>query len=185
MIGQRSFPNNHLFALLVTAAALIAAAVLVGLATAPKTAQVAAPPAAGGANASERAQLAEGDRWTGLAQRYSNRASQAEADRWSGLANLYVKSGAGYDAVRAEHANAARWTGLAGMYPAAGSAGSASASERAGQAEAARYTGLAIQEYYRTGDQGLLPECITPEIAAALPGIGDNSWQTVGGTCGK
>ncbi len=99
----------------------------------------------------------------------------AYAARMNGLAELYR-------AQRAQAAEAARWAGLAQTYL---TPGSASDSQQADVALAARYTALAIQEYVRTHNHDLLPKCVTSEIMALLPGIGDGTWRVEAAMCSR
>src|SRR5574341_1368921 len=113
MIGQRSFPHSHSLFLLgtaLTALAVIVAALLLGRAIAPGTVKVAEPVAVIENYTSERAHIAEGERWNGLAQLYSQRVSQAEAARWQGLAGIYQQKPAPVVA------DGLRWTGAAQVY---------------------------------------------------------------------
>jgi len=157
----------------------------------------------------ERAIRAETDRWTGLAEYYAGldaaveRALEADTGRWSGLAEHYAELAAVRE--RAVEAEAARWTGMAGYYEAQATqrqralaadaarwtalaewySGQPAGADPALTAYAAHYTGLALAEYARTGDASLLPNCLSPELAARLPAIGDNSWRAEVGPCGE
>jgi len=134
--------------------------------------------------ARERAIQAEAERWSGLAQHYAEigaareRALDAETARWTGLAGYYGAQAAHRQRVNA--ADAARWTALAEWY-----AEQSAQSEASRTADAARYTGLALMAYARTGDTKAQPTCISPELAAQLPTIGDDSWRAEVGTCGE
>ncbi|MEK7325955.1 MAG: hypothetical protein AAB217_11930 [Chloroflexota bacterium] len=141
----------------------------------------------------QRAANADAARWTGLAEMYTNvklppgadpnvqRAANADAARWTGLAEAYAKSG---DAQQAMDAYAARWAGLAQLY-AEPTAGTISESQQANVSVAAHYTGLAIQEYARTGNREFLPTCISQDVLALLPSIGDDSWRSEVASCSQ
>ena len=140
----------------------------------------------------QRAENADAARWTGLAEMYTNvklppgadpniqRAVNADAARWAGLAEAYANSG---DAHRAMDAYTARWAGLAQLY--AEPKLTTSESQQANVSVSAHYTGLAIQEYVRTGNRNFLPKCISQDILALLPPIGDDSWRSEVAICGQ
>ena len=44
---------------------------------------------------------------------------------------------------------------------------------------------MAIEEYVRTGNRDLLPTCISTEIMALLPAIGDDTWRSEVALCGE
>lgn len=67
--------------------------------------------------------------------------------------------------------------------PMCGAEAAQKATDRAALIVGARYTGLAIQEYVRTGNRNLLPDCIAPEVMALLPTIGDDTWRSEVAPC--
>jgi hypothetical protein len=111
------------------------------------------------------------------------RAANADAARWTGLAEAYAKSSAGYDAQQVMDAYADRWAGLAQLYTEPKP--TTSESQQADVFLAAHYTGLAIQEYVRTGNREFLPTCISQDVLALLPSIGDDSWRSEVTICGQ
>ncbi|MEK7784324.1 MAG: hypothetical protein AAB658_02710 [Chloroflexota bacterium] len=189
MIHNRSFTPNRSVLLLTASVALV---VLVGAAFALGriTVSIPANPAVGAdqpapsvSHDARQAIDAYAARWDGLAQMYTNvqRAANADAARWTGLAEAYAKSG---DAQQAMDAYAARWAGLAQLY-AEPTAGTISESQQANVSVAAHYTGLAIQEYARTGNREFLPTCISQDVLALLPSIGDDSWRSEVASCSQ
>lgn len=196
MLHHQSFTHNRsavLFVLLAGVIVLMGAAYALGRATVsiPSGAAVnIAQPAPYISDNAERAQAAEAARWAGLAGAYasnllppttgsmSQQAQAAYTARWMALAEAY--------AARANAAYAARLAGQAGLYAEPQAAVEAGIkSQSADTAVAAHYTGLAIQEYVRTGNRQALPQCLTAEVLAALPSIGDDGWRTEIAICGE
>ena len=191
MLHNRSFTPNRSIPLLTASVAL---AVLMGTVLALRgsiwsplanpAAGVDQPALSAGYNA-QRVMNAAAARWEGLAETYTSRqrAIDAYTARYEALAQMYTETSAGYDAQRAANAAAARWSGLAEMY--GKGIETAQDSQHADIALAAHYTGLAIQEYVRTGDRKFLPTCISPEVMALLPHIGDDTWRAEVANCGE
>jgi hypothetical protein len=75
-----------------------------------------------------------------------------------------------------------RWQALV---PMCGAEATQKAADQAALMVGARYTGLAIQEYVRTGNRDLLPRCISPAIMALLPSMGDDAWRSEVALCGE
>ncbi len=117
----------------------------------------------------------------GVSDNSAERAAQAEAARWEAWARMYASE----QQARARQADAARWQGLAELYARANAPASAEAQRAAALAGAARYTGLAILEYQRTGNRSLLPKCLSPEIMALLPPAPSASWRAEVALCSQ
>ena len=113
---------------------------------------------------------------------------EAEAARWVAMGEYYTnlqKSAANPASQRGREADAARWIAMGKYYT------DLQAAEVARQAHhdlivAARYTGLALEDYERTGKKSSLPACVAAEIAAELPtNIGSNGWKGLVPICSK
>ena len=111
----------------------------------------------------------------------NDRARRADVARWVAMGEYYT--GVNPDARRAREADVARWVAMGEFYAKIGAPSNAG---RAALIASARYTGLALLEYERTGNPKFLPRCIAPQMMAELPAhIGSNQWKSVVGVCGE
>lgn len=146
-------------------------------------------------------------RWEAMGQAYAKTVSparQADLARWVAqgeyFTTLQSAANISFDALRIRDINSARWEALGQAYANAVSParqadlarwvslgeyysnldGASNTLAHARLVASARYTGLALQEYERTGNPNLLPDTISPQIIAELPStIGTNSWKAV------
>jgi hypothetical protein len=112
---------------------------------------------------------------------------QADVDRWVALGNYYSKqivpnTGAGLE--RGREADAARWAAMGDYYHSINTSGAALQAQ-ANLVSAARYTGLALQEYERTGAKNLLPTCLPLEVAAMFPAYQADHWKALVPACAQ
>ena len=139
-----------------------------------------------------------------------SRASEADVARWVGQGEYYSKmssSAASFDAQHSRDADAARWAALGEAYASSDERGrkadaarlvamgeyykDLSSAEAAKQVHndliaAARYTGLALEDYELTGKKSSLPACIPADVMAELPAtIGGNHWKSMVSTCSQ
>lgn len=177
--------RNRLFYSFVTLALLLAAALTIRSAfaapTAPsgeagteKKAQQAVLVADEASEAAEQAALMVGARYTAMAlneyERTGNRNLLPECISPDILALLPSRIGSN------------RWQA---EVPMCGAEATKKATDRASLMVGARYTAMAIEEYVRTGNRDLLPTCISTEIMALLPAIGDDTWRSEVALCGE
>jgi hypothetical protein len=120
------------------------------------------------------------------------RGHAAEAARWAAQAEYYAKiarqAKEAEGIQRGHEAEAARWNAQAEYYARLAPPGSDSQSHLnlLNLIGAARYTGVALQEFERTGNRNALPVCITAETLAELPEtIGGNRWKEFVPVCGQ
>ncbi len=112
-----------------------------------------------------------------------NRAEQADVLRWEAMGDYYSRQSgsssiSSADEIRSREVAAKRWQAMADAYS------KADLQEQNNLASAARYTGLALDEYERTGNVKLLPKCISAVVYSLLPShIGSNSWKGIVPAC--
>ena len=139
-----------------------------------------------------RADGADVARWEAQGEYYSKlqpaaasfdpqRSREADAARWAALGEAYTR----LDDKRGSAADVARWEAMGEYYT------SLSSTEAAKQAHndliaAARYTGLALEDFELTGKKSSLPACIPADVMAELPAtIADNHWKSMVSTCSQ
>jgi len=137
-------------------------------------------------SAGREARAADADvaRWVAEGEYYSKlqpaaasfdpqHSREADAARWAALGEAYARSDE-----RGRSADAARWAAMGEFYK------NLSSAEAAKQAHndliaAARYTGLALEDFELTGKKSSLPACIPADVMAELPAnIGNNHWKS-------
>jgi hypothetical protein len=148
-------------------------------------------PASGTSFEAELSRNADAARLQALGESYftSNLwTRQADAARWQALGEYYLNlsaSDANFDATFSRDTAAARWDGLGKYYTDLKSAEAANQAHAA-LVSAARYTGEALEQFERSGDKKMLPDCITADVMAELPGnIGGNRWKSLVPVCGQ
>jgi hypothetical protein len=138
-----------------------------------------------------RAADADVARWVAEGEYYSKlqpaaasfdaqRSREADVARWAALGEAYARSDG-----RGRTADAARWVAMGEYYT---GMNSVEAAKRAHNdlIAAARYTGLALEDYELTGKKSSLPDCIPADVMAELPAnIGDNHWKSMVSTCSR
>jgi hypothetical protein len=139
-----------------------------------------------------RAADADVARWVAEGEYYSKlqpvaasfdpqRSRDVDAARWAALGEAYSR----LDDNRGRAADAARWVAMGEYYTGMSSV------EAAKQAHndliaAARYTGMALEDYELTGKKSSLPACIPADVMAELPAtIGDNHWKSMVSNCSQ
>lgn len=134
-----------------------------------------------------RAEQADVQRWVAAGEYYSKqlesissidaeRIRNVNADRWQALGETYLGINS-----RSREADAARWQAIGEYYQKLLEADVARLAH-ANIVASARYTGLALQEYQRTGNPNLLPPCISADVAGELL---DNDWQATVHICAR
>ena len=121
-----------------------------------------------------------------LSKNNETRAAEAFAARWKAMGEHYANQSTTdvqFNAQRSWAAETARWVAMGKHYSGL-QAEEAAKLAHINLVVAARYTGLALQEYEKTTNKDVLPSCISMEIRAELPAaFGDNQWMSLVPNC--